>query len=155
MHPLGTVTIDSPLLPPAVIENIRARGKDWPESAIPDDLRKFKVRSLAVEIDGSQFEIRWVGNISPLYNPVCFGIVEPYGDGSRIRGGFKLQGRLLSFLYYVATAAIVAFLISQLDRDWQIFTAIIAVLLFIAAINGRREPKRAALIEVLTTAARA
>ena len=155
MHPLGTVTIDSPLPPSAVIENIRSRGKDPRESAIRDDLRQLKVTGLAVEIDGSQFEIRWVGNISPLYNPVCFGVVEPYGDGSRIRAGFKLQGRLLSFLYYIAAAAIVAVLISQLDRDWQIFTAIIAVLIFIAAINGRREPKRAALIEVLTTAARA
>jgi hypothetical protein len=86
--PLGTIQIDSPFPPPDVLDNLRARGREWRESAVPEDLKKLTVRNLAVATNGSTFQMQWTGNVSPLYNPLCFGTVQPYGNGSRIRAGF-------------------------------------------------------------------
>src|SRR5437868_4471029 len=59
-EPLGTITMDSALPPSAVIENLEARGREWRESAIPDDVREF-ASSLAVQVEGSEFKMKWSG----------------------------------------------------------------------------------------------
>src|SRR6266704_175033 len=55
-QPLGTVLIDSPLPPAVVLDNLRARGRQWRESTVPDDLRKLGIINLEVDTRGAQFE---------------------------------------------------------------------------------------------------
>jgi len=151
--PLGTITVDSPLKPEEVIAHLGRGG--WREGAIPEDLRKFKVTGLAVEKKGREFEMHWAGSISPLYNPVCFGIAQPLGDGSRLRAGFKLDRRSLR-LFGLFTAMPIVSLMGRLDT----FILILAALMFISVgsamvRNRTSEPMRSRLIDVLTDAAKA
>ena len=97
-EPLGTVTLDAALPPVGVIANLRAREREWRESYVPAELKKVGLTRLGVTVKASSFEMQWLGNISPLYNPVCFGVVQPYGEGSRIRAGFKLSRNSLILL---------------------------------------------------------
>jgi hypothetical protein len=98
---LGTIQIDSAFPPSDILGNLRARGREWRESAVPADLKKFTVRNLVVETDGPTFQMGWIGNISPLYNPLCFGTIQPYGTGSRIRAGFRQSGKALIAIGYL------------------------------------------------------
>ena len=108
-----------------------------------------------VETDGAQFEMRWAGP-NPFYNPMCFGTVQPYGDGSRIRAGFKISLRDLSTLG-IFTAMVT---LSLVGRPTSLFyrlllgLAILMTILFWAK-NRSSEPMRAHLIKVLSDAAAA
>ena len=153
-QPLGTIWIDSPLRPAVVLENLRARGREWRESAVPEDLRKFKVQTLTVEIEGSQFQMRWLGSPNPFYNPRCFGTVQPYGDGSRVRAGFKLDPKDFRILGLTAAMVIIGVLGPHSTFNWVLFGAMAIFTIFIAARNRSAEPMRARLIEVLANAAK-
>lgn len=152
--PLGTIQIDSPFPPPDVLENLRTRGREWRESAVPEDLKKFTVRNLAVATDGSTFQMQWAGNVSPLYNPLCFGTVQPYGNGSRIRAGFRLNRRALIAIGYLPAMVVVSLVGG--DRStviWVLVAIAIVIVAFTFGWNRTSEPMRARLVEVLATAA--
>jgi hypothetical protein len=152
-EPIGAIVIDSPHPPSVVLENLRVRGKEWRASAIPEDLRKLKVGALHVEIDGSEFKIRW-GPANPLYNPMCFGTVQPYGEGSRIRGGFKLSLRDATPLALFGVATLLPLLLDWSIAHWAFF----GFAIFMAAFVGLRyrsvEPMRSRLVDVLSEAAK-
>jgi Flp pilus assembly protein TadB len=152
-QPLGTVWIDSPLQPAAVLDNLRNRGKEWRESAVPDDLKKLKVAVLALQIDGSQFQMHWLGASNPFFNPVCFGTVQPYGDGSLVRAGFKLSVRNLVLVGCFAATAILSILTWRSTVSWTLFGITAALLLFTLVRNRSAEPMRTRLVEVLSSAA--
>jgi hypothetical protein len=150
----GNIWIDSPLPPAAVLENLRARGREWRESAVPEDLRKFKVQTLGVEITGSQFQMHWLGNISPFYNPLCYGTVEQAGNGSRITAGFKLAPREVLLIVALASMALLPMLLGSTSSiQWLLSVFMLACLAWAALKNRTSEPMRARLIEVLTNAA--
>lgn len=151
--PLGTIKIDSALPPGDVIENLRLRGKEWRESAVPADLRKFKVMSLGVTVEDSRFEMAWLGDISPFYNPVCFGSVEQVGTGSRIKAGFKLNARNLMMMGGYAVMAILPLIGGGSTFSWILSGIMFATLAAMAARNRSAEPMRTRLIEALTSAA--
>ena len=150
----GKIWIDSPLPPAAVLENLRARGREWRESAVPEDLRKFKVRILGVELTGSEFRMHWVGDISPFYNPMCYGTVEQAGNGSRITAGFKLSPREVRLIVALASMALLPILLGSTSRiQWLWGMFMLASLAWAVLKNRTSEPMRARLIEVLTNAA--
>jgi hypothetical protein len=151
--PLGTITIDSAVPPAEVIENLRIRGKEWRESAVPEDLRKFKVTGLSVTAKGLEFELYWGGDISPLYNPVCFGSVEPVGTGSRINAGFKLHARNILMIGGFASMAIMPLIGGGSTDSWLLAGVMFAILLATVVKNRTAEPMRARLIEMLANAA--
>jgi hypothetical protein len=153
-QPLGTIWIDSPLRPAVVLENLRVRGKEWRESAVPEDLRKLKIGSLSVEIEGSQFQMRWLGDTNPFYNPLCFGTAQPYGDGSRIRAGFKLTTKDFLIVGCVAAMPVLGLLGRQSIFNWVLVGIMVMLLIYTAARNRSAEPMRTRLIEVLTNAAK-
>ena len=154
-EPIGTITIDSLLRPVDVLGNLRERGWEWRESSIPDDLKKVKAGVMTVEIDGSQFEMQWGSAGNPFFNPVCFGIVQPYGDGSRIRAGFKLSKiQLRLFAIYTFMAEINLFG-ERTWVTWLLFGFMTVVLLYAAMRYRNAEPMRSRLIEALSKAAHA
>ena len=152
-EPIGTITIDSELQPADVIANLGSRG--WRESQIPEDLKKFKVTSLAVERKGLEFEMYWNGAISPFYNPVCFGIVQPYGNGSRIRAGFKLNSKMFRFFAVVAFSALIFPLPNPSLWELALSGLMLSTIAYPLLKNRTREPMRTRLIDVLTEAANA
>ncbi len=149
----GKIWIDSSLPPAAVLDNLRARRHQWRESAVPEDLRKFKVQSLGVEIKGSQFELHWLGQISLFYNPLCFGTVEQTSNGSRINAGFKLYKRGFVFIGAALASAVLPLLLDWSTFHWLYFVVILGLLAPMVMKNRTSEPMRARLIDVLANAA--
>lgn len=145
--------MDSPLQPADVISNLR--GRSWRESQIPEDLKKFKVSSLVVESKGLGFEMYWNGLISPFYNPLCFGIVQPYGEGSRIRAGFKLNSKLFRFFGAAAFCALILLLGNPSVWEFALSALMLSTVAYPLLKNRTREPMRTRLIEALTEAAKA
>jgi hypothetical protein len=141
--------IDSPLPPAVVLENLRARGHQWRESSVPDDLRKLGIINLKVETKGAQFEMRW-GRSLLVYNPICFGIVQPYGDGSRIRAGFKLSMRAFLLVTVMVATAVLTLFSDRSMMDWARFAYFAIIVTFLVSRNRSAEPMRARLIEVLS-----
>ena len=150
----GKIWIDSPLPPAAVLENLRVRGREWRDSAVPEDLRKFKVQTLGLEITGSEFQMHWLGNISPFYNPLCYGTVEQAGNGSRITAGFKRALRQVLLIVALASMALLPILLGSTSRiQWLLSVLMLACLALAVLKNRTSEPMRTRLIEVLTNAA--
>ena len=150
----GKIWIDSPLPPATVLENLRARGREWRESAVPEDLRKFKVQILGVEITGSEFQMHWLGDISPFYNPMCYGTVEEAGNGSRITAGFKSAPREVLLIVALGGMAVLPMLLGSTSRiQWLLGAFMLACLAWAVLKNRTSEPMRTRLIEVLTNAA--
>ncbi|MGH7603360.1 MAG: hypothetical protein ACRENK_05090 [Gemmatimonadaceae bacterium] len=154
-QPIGAISIDSPLIAAEVIKNLRIRGKEWRPSVMPEDLRKLKISKLAVKTEGSDFEIRWVGDLNPFYNPVIFGRVESRGSGSRIEASFKLNRRNILVTVVLPLAMVVMGLAEDPNPVWLVFSALMIIIVSIIIVRKRTdEPMRARLIEVLNTAAR-
>jgi hypothetical protein len=152
-EPLGTISFDSPLQPAVVLENLCTRGREWRESAIAENLRKHKVGKLFVEIEGSQFEMRW-GAANPFFNPTCFGTVQPYGEGSRIRAGFKLYKRDFVFMGAAFTGAVFPLVMGMWSTFYVGYFAVMVILLSPMVLKNRTsEPMRTRLIEALESAA--
>jgi len=151
-EPLGTVQIDSPHPPAVVLNNLRQRGREWRESAIPDDLRQVKAGNLGVEIDGSGFKLRW-GAANPFYNPVCFGTVQPYGAGSRIRAGFKMDLKALQIFWLFGASALLAALVNGGAFNWAMLAFMVILVITLWARRQTSEPMRTRLIEVLNASA--
>lgn len=137
-----------------MIENIRVAGKEWRPSAVPEDLKKFHVQSLVVEISGHDFQISWAGAISPFYNPVCFGAVDWSPAGSRIRIGFGLSKRDAARMLPYAFMAIFPLLINPTKVYWGLFGLMFFCLGGWALHNRAHEPMRSRLIDVVNKAAR-
>ena len=151
-EPIGTVTMDSALQPAELIRNIETRGKEWRESTVPLPLRKF-ASGLGVQINGVEFRMKWSGSAG---SPVCFGTVYPYGDGSRIRAGFKLDLKEYAFLLVVTFLAVFQALEDRLIFAWVLvgFFGLLWLYTGISLVRRRSgEPMRTQLIEVLKTAA--
>ena len=150
----GKIWIDSLLPPAAVLENLRARGRQWRQSAVPEDLRKFKVYSLGVETTGSEFQMYWLGRISPFYNPLCFGTVEQTANGSRISAGFKLTRHEFIFIGAALGGAVLPLLLGRWTTFYVGYFVVMLILLAPMVMKNRTaEPMRARLIEVLANAA--
>ena len=144
--------MDSPLQPAEVIQNLETRGREWRESAVPKVLRKY-ASGLAVQTNGSQFRMKWYGAAA---NPVCVGIVQPHGDGSRIRAGFQLDPDENLYLFLVTLLGIFQVLQDRSAFTWVLlgFFGLLWLHVGIALVRRRSgEPMRSQLIEVLTTAA--
>ncbi len=152
-EPLGTISFDSPLQPAVVLENLRERGREWRESAIAEEFRKHKVGKLLVEIEGAGFQMRWAP-FNPFYNPMCFGTVQPYRDGSRIRAGFKLYKRDFVFMGAAFSGAVFPLLMGFWSTFYVASFALMVILLSPMILKNRTsEPMRTRLIEVLEIAA--
>jgi hypothetical protein len=150
----GKIWIDSSLPPAAVLENLRTRGREWRESAVPEDLRNFKVQTLGVEIKGSEFQMYWLGRISPFYNPLCFGTVEQTANGSRISAGFKLTRHEFIFMGAALGGAALPLLLGMWTTFYVGYFVVMLILLAPMVMKNRTaEPMRTRLIEVLTNAA--
>lgn len=150
---LDALTIESPLAPTDVIENIRAAGKQWRPSAVPEDLKRFNVQRLSVEISGLDFEMHWAGSISPFYNPVCYGTVDSGPSGSRICIGFGLNKKHLRIIALYALAAIIPLTTDGDKIYWSLFGLMFIILGFWALHNRSKEPMRSRLIDVVRDAA--
>jgi hypothetical protein len=149
-HPIW---ITSALTPADVLGNLRVRGSEWRESSVPDDLRTIGVSGLNVSLSGSEFTAQWLGQISPLWNPVCFGVVDPTDEGSRISAWFKLRPRdIVAALCLIAVpAAAVATGPSPVHLLYLcVIGAILAILLW---GRGKPERLRTHLLDVLNEAA--
>jgi hypothetical protein len=147
------IEIVSPLEPAEVIANLRARGKEWRESSVPDDLRKLKVGTLCVSISDLRFDLLWSGNVSPFYNPVCSGTMEPTTDGTRIAARFRRDLRTL--MPYFLMVAILIIQVAMEPKPIPLILLGIFLILFVGMAMGKRKvaPLRAGLIDILTTAA--
>ena len=147
------IEIVSPLEPAEVLANLRARGKEWRESSVPEDLRKLNVGPLGVTISGSRFKLSWSGNVSPLHNPVCFGTLEPIANGTRItaRFGQDIRPLLPMFLMIAISSIDVAFNPRPIP---MILLGVFLILLLSMFVRNRNvEPLRARLIDVIAAAA--
>ena len=147
------MTVESPLAPTAVLDNLRIRGRAWRAAAVPEDLKKFKIHGMSVDIDDTEFTMHWLGNISPFYNPVCFGQIEPLGNGSRIRAGFTISQRTVVMIVLYAIAAILPVLNVRSALTWSLFGFMMITLSIWVLHNRADEPMRTRLIEVLRYAA--
>ena len=147
------IEIVSPLEPAHVVANLRARGKEWRESAIPDDLRKLKVGSLGVSISDMTFDLCWYGSVSPFYNPVCTGTMEPTSDGTRITARFRRD--LRTVMPYFLMVGLLIIQVAIEPRPIPVIILGIFVILFAGMARGKNKVPalRAGLIDVLTTAA--
>ena len=151
--PPAEIEIVSPLEPAEVVENLRARGKEWRESSIPDDLRKLKVGSLGVSISDVRFDLCWYGSVSPFYNPVCSGTVEPTTKGARITARFRRD--LRTVMPYFLMVGLLIIQVAIEPRPIPVIILGIFVILFAGMARGKSKvPRlRAGLVDVLTTAA--
>jgi hypothetical protein len=147
-----TIGIDSRVPPHEVIDSLCARGREWRESAVPAELRKLNITGIDVRTVDYQFELQWAGRGRPLYNPICFGTVQPYGDGSRIRAGFKIDPRdLMPLLIFVPFGVLIA-----LHPSLGTLASLAApVVLFARRMGSRRDAAvmRLGLSEILAHAA--
>jgi hypothetical protein len=150
---VGAIEIVSPLGPTEVVENLRLRGKEWRESAVPEELRKLSVTGLVVTTSGSSFTLYWLGNIGPFYNPFCFGSVEPAGNGSRIVARFKLNTHGVVFAFFLPVMLILHSFTAQSPLLWVALAVATFMYAFVAGGNRGTDLLRARLIEVLATAA--
>ena len=153
-EPVGAVVIDSPSPPEVVLENLRDRGREWRPSAMPDSLKKAKVVGLKIKISGAEFEMRWLARSNPLYNPLCHGLVQPYGDGSRIRAGFRRDRKAFWMLMLPFASIALSFFIHRDFWYGVIGGAMLAYTALFLLTRRTPEPMRSALIEVIEKAAR-
>jgi hypothetical protein len=150
---LDALTIESKLPPADVIENIRAAGREWRASAVPEDLRKFSVSGLGVEISGYDFVMHWGGNLSPLFNPACYGAVGWAPGGSRIRIGFGRNPTSLKLVALYALMGSMSVLMGT-SRTSRWLGVMMLVLVAVAILHNRNEePMRSRLIDVVDRAA--
>ena len=147
------IEIVSPLQPAEVIANLRARGNEWRDSSVPDDLRKLKVGSLGLSVSDMKFDMCWSGNLSPFYNPVCSGTVEPTADGSRINARFRRN--LRTVMPYFLMVGILIIQVAIEPRPIPLLILTIFLILFVGMAMGKSKagPLREGLIDVLNTAA--
>jgi hypothetical protein len=153
-EPVGAVVVDSPSPPEVVLENLRERGREWRESAMPESLKKAKVVGLKLEITGAEFEMRWLARSNPLYNPLCYGIVQPYGEGSRIRAGFRIDQKAFWMLMLPFASIALGFVINADFWKGAIAGLFVIYTAFLLLTRRTPEPMRSALIEVIEQVAR-
>ena len=148
-----SIEIVSPLEPDEVVANLRARGNEWRESSVPDDLRKLKVGSLCVSISDMTFDLYWSGSVSPFYNPVCSGTLESTRNGTRITARFRRD--LRTVMPYFLMVGILILQVAIKPRPIPLILLAIFLMLFAGMAMGKSKvgPLRAGLIDVLTTAA--
>ena len=147
------IEIFSPLDPAEVIANLRARGKEWRDSSVPDDLRKLKVGTLSVSISDMQFDLFWTGNVSPFYNPVCSGTVERTVIGTRINARFRRDLRRVMPYFLMVGILIIQVAIEPRPIPLLLLAVFAIIFAFMAFGKSKVTPLRARLIDVLTTAA--
>ena len=87
------VLIDSTLSPADVLQALTGRNRDWRESDIPEDLRRFGVLGFHVRTKGNTFYMRMVqpqlDNIEWIY---CNGLVRATSQGCRIEAFLRRAG---------------------------------------------------------------
>jgi len=148
------IEIISPLEPAEVLANLRERGKEWRESSVPEDLRKLKVGPLCITISDLKFDLRWSGNVSPFFNPVCSGTLEPTQNGTRITARFGRDLRTV-MPYFLLVGILVVQVVAIEPRPIPVLVLAIFFIIFAFMAVGKSKvgPLRARLIDVITTAA--
>jgi hypothetical protein len=151
---VGEIEIASPFEPDVVLENLRARGREWRASAVPEDLRPYNVTNLTADVSGSEFALRWVGSASSFYSPVCFGVVERTSQGSSIKARFKRDLKAIKPILFLFPLAILQFASDRSAVTGLLVVAWVLILASMARGRNHKGPLCARLIDVLTTAAR-
>lgn len=147
------IEIVSSLSPSEVLANLRARGKEWRESSVPEDLRKLRVGPLAVRISDSKFDLRWTGSVSPLYNPVCFGTLERMPDGTRITASFGRDVKQLIPMFMMMALAGIQVAIEPRPIPSIILGLFLIILISMVMSNRDVGPLRDRLFDTLASAA--
>ena len=150
---IGEIEIASTFEPAVVLENLRARGREWRASAVPEDLRPYNVTNLTADVSGSEFALRWVGTNSPFYSPVCFGVVERTAQGSRIKARFKRDMKAIQPILFLFSLAILQFASDRSVVSGILLVAWVLILASMARGRNHKGPLLARLIDVLTIAA--
>ena len=138
-----------------VLDNLRARGREWRESAIPEELRKIGVRGLSVQLDDDTFAMRWSGNVSPIYSPALKGAIEDTKSGSEIAAGFGLMPLTKGAIVYLVAIPIQLLLQWDWIGSW-IIAGVLGLFLIQLLISGRgrTETFKSHLVIVLEDALR-
>lgn len=153
---LRPLRFQSALKSEQVLDNLRARGNEWRESATPKELRKLGVTGLDVQLDDDTFAIRWGGNVSPIYSPALKGKIEDTKSGSEIQAGFgPMPVNVAGSVFFMAIPAQLL-----LHRDWigsWIIAGVLGLLLIrlLLSRRGRTETFKSHLLIVLNDALRA
>jgi hypothetical protein len=88
---LYSLRFESRLKSNQVFDNLRARGREWRESRIPDELKKIGVKGLDVRLNDDEFMMQWTGNVSPVYSPALKGVIEDTRAGSDVKARFGIM----------------------------------------------------------------
>ena len=138
-----------------VFDNLRARGRDWRESATPEELRKIGVTGLQVELEDDTFAMRWGGNVSPIYSPALKGRIEDTKSGSEIYAGFGLMPVTIAEAVFFIAIPIQLLLRWNWIGSW-IIAGLLGLLLIRLLLSGRgrTETFKSHLLIVLNDALR-
>ena len=87
--------LHSSLPPGLVLEALRARGREWRESAMPAELLAHGVHGIEVRIEQDRFEMRPEAKWTDRFELTCKGQVVAEGSGSVIRASVRQHNPLL------------------------------------------------------------
>jgi len=147
----GAIRILSPLKPEAVIDNL---GRTDHDVIVPEELKDFGVTGLSAEVQGSQFEMRWIAE-NGWASPRCRGSVSGSENGSRITVWFAtnpIDGLTIVYLPLMAIVGALGI------RAWWYWVGLIGIsvgLIVMSQRNRGAEPMRARLIQLISMAAQA
>jgi len=147
------IEINSPLEPSEVLANLRERGREWRDSSVPEDLKKLRVGLLCITISDLKFDLRWSGNVSPFYNPVCSGTLEPTQNGTRITARFGRDLRTVMPYFLLVGILVVQVAIEPRPIPVLILAIFLIIFAFLAVGKSKVGPLRTRLIDVINTAA--
>jgi hypothetical protein len=80
------------------LDRLRARGREWRESTVPEGLRKAGVFGIRVEIDGWRFKMWCESGARSSYVPVCVGMVTRAGGQTRVHAYLRPSGGSMAAL---------------------------------------------------------
>ena len=150
-----SIKIASQLQPSEVLQRLRSLGQELKESSLPDDLRMLGISGLQVSIEGNRYSIKWLGSISPLYNPACVGTVDITDDGSRISAWFRLRVKEIMLLACLIAIPFALLVSGASIVVWIGFGATTAVLAALISRQRGAGVLRTRLLEVLRVVAQA
>jgi hypothetical protein len=152
LREFGAIRLTSPLGPDVVIDNLRRSDRDV---IVPEELREFGVTDFSAEVNGSQFNIRWVTDTRRFSNPGCHGFVRAVENGSRIAARFSATPIDTLLVAYLPIMALVGALLGRSQWYWVALAGGFIALLFVSQRNRGAEQKRARLIQLISIAAKA
>lgn len=119
-----------------VLDNLRAREREWRESAIPPELRTLGVTGLDVQLGENSFAMQWTGNVSLLYNLALKGVIEDTQTGSEISAGFGAMPVSMVVIAYLLILSL-QIVVSPRAIYALALAILLGVLLIPLALHGR------------------